>query len=263
VSSGNYKRAPDWSLLVQNTYQELDADGVFDYDPEVGELEVNRFFPDWLEDQFNQLTWTLEGGVLPPVLVTFGLAIILQNALLGTYSADSRGLDAGQVESASIRILDQLAIGVFPLITLIVAVGILVGLHVMLGRTQLGRVLRATADDGEAARLMGIDHRHIHALAMAIALGTVAVAGIFLGIRTTFGPFDGPSRLIYAFEAVVIGGLGSLWGTLVGGLVLGVAQAVGGKIDPALQIMAGHLVFLAVLAFRPQGLFTRPTLRAA
>ena len=209
------------------------------------------------------LTWTLEGGVLPPVVVTFGLAIILQNVLLGAYSADSRGLDAGPIESASIRILDELAVGVFPLITLAVAIAILVGLHLMLGRTQLGRVLRATADDGEAARLMGIDHRHIHAVAMGIALGTVAVAGIFLGIRTTFGPFDGPTRLIFAFEAVVIGGLGSLWGTLVGGVVLGVAQAVGGKIDPAFQIMAGHLVFLLVLAFRPQGLFTRPTLRAA
>lgn len=209
------------------------------------------------------LNFTLGRGVLPPVLVTFGLAVILQNALLGAYSADSQGLDAGAIEGSSLRLTDQLAVGWFPLITLIVAVLILVGLQLLISRTALGRSLRATADDPDAASLVGIDSRHIYAVAMALALGTIAIAGVFLGIRTTFAPSDGPVRLIFAFEAVVIGGLGSLWGTLVGGIVLGVAQALGNQIGPGYQILAGHLVFLIVLIFRPSGLFARPALRRA
>jgi branched-chain amino acid transport system permease protein len=209
------------------------------------------------------LNFTLGRGVLPPVLVTFGLAVILQNALLGAYSADSQGLDAGPIEGSSLRLTDQLAVGWFPLITLIVAVLILVGLQLLISRTALGRSLRATADDPDAASLVGIDDRHIYAVAMALALGTIAIAGVFLGIRTTFAPSDGPVRLIFAFEAVVIGGLGSLWGTLVGGIVLGVAQALGNQIGPGYQILAGHVVFLIVLVFRPSGLFARPTLRRA
>lgn len=209
------------------------------------------------------LNRTLEGGVLPPLLVTFGLAVVLQNVLLTTFTADSQGLDAGAIERASLRLTDQLAVGWLPLLTLVVAVGILVGLQLLLDRSSLGRALRATADDAPAARLVGIDDRHIYAIAMAIALGTVAIGGVFLGIRTTFGPLDGPARLIFAFEAVIIGGLGSLWGTLVGGIILGIAQGLGNQIDPAYQILAGHLVFLAVLLLRPSGLFARPTTRAA
>jgi branched-chain amino acid transport system permease protein len=209
------------------------------------------------------LNRTLEGGVLPPLLVTFGLAVVLQNGMLTAFTADSQGLDAGAIETASLRLTDQLAVGWLPLLTLVVAIGILTGLQLLLDRTSPGRALRATADDAGAARLVGIDDRHIFAIAMAIALGTVAIGGVFLGIRTTFGPLDGPARLIFAFEAVIIGGLGSLWGTLVGGIILGVAQTVGNQIDPAYQILAGHLVFLAVLLLRPSGLFARPTSRTA
>lgn len=209
------------------------------------------------------LNRTLGRGVLPPVLVTFGLAVILQNVLLGVYSADSQGLDAGPLEGSSLRLTDQLAVGWFPLITLVVAIVVLVGLQLLISRTALGRSLRATADDPDAASLVGIDDRHVYAVAMALALGTVAIAGVFLGIRTTFAPSDGSVRLIFAFEAVVIGGLGSLWGTLVGGIVLGVAQALGNQVGPGYQMLAGHLVFLIVLIFRPSGLFTRPTMRRA
>jgi branched-chain amino acid transport system permease protein len=207
------------------------------------------------------LNRTLEGGVMPPILVTFGLAVILQNVLLGVYSADSQGIDAGSIESASITVTEGLAIGILPLITLGTAVAVLASLQLLIGRTQLGRSLRATADDRDAARLSGIDDRHVYAVATALAFGTVAIAGVFLGMRTTFAPADGPVRLIFAFEAVVIGGLGSLWGTLVGGVILGVSQAIGNQISPSYQILAGHLVFLAVLVFRPAGLFSRPRMR--
>jgi branched-chain amino acid transport system permease protein len=180
------------------------------------------------------LNFALRGtDPLPPVLVTFGLSIILQNLLLEAFSADSQGLDAGRIEDASIRLSDRLAVGWFPLLTL------------------------ATAVDPEAASLVGLDHRHVFAMATAIALATVAVAGLFLGVRTTFTPSVGPTRLIFAFEAVIIGGLGSIWGTLAGGLVLGVAQALGAQLSPGWGVLAGHLVFLAVLAFRPTGLLGR------
>jgi branched-chain amino acid transport system permease protein len=127
----------------------------------------------------------------------------------------------------------------------------------MLTRTTTGRLMRACSDDRQTASLMGINERHVYALATAIALGTVAVAGIFEGMSTQFTATSGPMYLIFAFEAVVIGGLGSIWGTLAGGIVLGVAQTIGGQINSADQILAGHLVFLAVLAFRPRGLFSR------
>jgi branched-chain amino acid transport system permease protein len=207
------------------------------------------------------LNFALSGNVLLPILITFGIGVILQNALLTVYTADSRGLDAGSIEGSSLQLTDQLAVGWFPLVTLVVAILILVGLQLLIGRTQLGRAFRATADDPAAARLVGINDRHVYALAMALALGTVAVAGVFLGIRTTFGPLDGPVRLIFAFEAVVIGGLGSLWGTLAGGIILGVAQTFGNQVSPAYQLLAGHLVFLVVLVVRPGGLFPSAAIR--
>ena len=144
-----------------------------------------------------------------------------------------------------------------PLIVFAAAVLVIAALQLLFFRTALGRAFRATSDDPETARLMGIDNHHLFGLAMAIALAVVAIAGVFLAIRTNFDPTIGPGRLIYAFEAVIIGGLGSLWGTLAGGVLLGVAQSIGAKIDPGWQILAGHLAFLLVLLLRPRGLFPR------
>jgi branched-chain amino acid transport system permease protein len=204
------------------------------------------------------LNLTLGRGILPPVLVTFGLSIIVQNLLLEVFSADSQRLNPGGIETASIAIGGRLAIGWFPLITFAVAVLIVVGLQLFIGRTSIGRALRATSDDQEVAELMGIDNRRLYGLAMAISLGVVAVAGVFLGIRTTFVPSSGPDRLLFAFEAVIIGGLGSLWGTLAGGVILGVAQTIGAMLSPGWGVLTGHLVFLAVLLVRPTGLFKVP-----
>ncbi|HEX5531323.1 MAG TPA: branched-chain amino acid ABC transporter permease [Methylomirabilota bacterium] len=196
-------------------------------------------------------------GILPPILVTFGLSIIVQNTLLEIFSADSRRLDPGGIETASVSLGGQLAVGWFPLITLAVAVAILAGLQLLIGRLSLGRAFRATSDDQETAELMGIDNRRLYGLAMALSLAIVAVAGVFLGIRTTFTFASGPDRLLFAFEAVIIGGLGSLWGTLVGGAVLGIAQTVGARVSPGWGLLTGPLVFLAVLLLRPQGLFAK------
>ena len=203
------------------------------------------------------LNYSLPGGVMPPLLVTFGLSVVIQNVLLEVFSADNRGLRSGAFEGSSIRVTDQLAVGWLPLVTFLSAVVILLGLQLTFRGTMLGRAFRATADDQQAAQLMGIDNRHLYAVAMGIALATVAVAGVFLGLRTTFQPASGPAFLLFAFESVVIGGLGSLWGTLVGGIILGIAQTVGAHLNPGWGALSGHLVFLAVLAFRPTGLFAR------
>jgi branched-chain amino acid transport system permease protein len=203
------------------------------------------------------LNRTLGKDILPPLLVTFGLSIVIQNGLLEVFSADSRSLSGGGIETRSLRIAEDLAVGWLPLMTFLAALGLAFALEWLFGRTPLGRAFRATSDDPETAQLQGIDHRHVYALATAIAFAVVTVAGIFLALRTTVAPSDGPAYLLYAFEAVVIGGLGSFRGTLAGGLVLGVAQGIGFRIDPGWGILVGHLVFLAVLLVRPQGLFPR------
>ncbi len=211
--------------------------------------------------QLGAFNFTISPDPLPSILVTFGLGIVIQNVLLETYSADSRGLDVGSIEIESIRVTDAIAIGWIPLITLVVAVTVLGALQLMLSRTSLGRAFRAVSDDPPTARLMGINDRNLYAVAMGIAFATVAVAGVFLGIRQSFGPLDGPAQLLYAFEAVVIGGLGSVWGTLVGGLLLGVAHTVGGQFEVTYGYgsgpLVGHLVFLVVLATKPSGLLGR------
>ena len=203
------------------------------------------------------LNLTLGRDILPPLLVTFGLSIIIQNVLLEVFSADTQRLKAGALETASIAIGEQIAIGWFPLIVFLSAVGVIAILQLVLFRTRLGTAFRATSDDHQTAALMGIDNRHVFALAMALALAVVALAGTFMAIRTNFSPAIGPARLLYAFEAVIIGGLGSLWGTLAGGVILGVAQAIGAKFHPGGQILAGHVAFLIVLVLRPNGLFPR------
>lgn len=207
--------------------------------------------------QSRMLNATLGKGVLPPLLITFGLSVIIQNALLLTFTADTQGLDAGFIETRSIRVASGVALGVMPLITLVTAILTLSGLQLFLSRTRLGRAFRATSDDPTTAELVGINSRQIYALAMGLSLAIVSIAGVLLGIRTTFAPADGPARLIFAFETVIIGGLGSLWGTLAGGIILGVSQNVGAQLNPAWFQLAGHLVTLLVLAFRPTGLFAR------
>jgi branched-chain amino acid transport system permease protein len=203
------------------------------------------------------LNRTLGDDLLPPLLVTFGLSIIIQNGLLELFTADSRRLAAGAIEVASFPLVEGVWIGVLPLVQFVAAVAMIGALQVLFYRTALGRAFRATSDDAEVAQLMGLDNRHVFALAMALSLAVIAVAGILLAVRANFDPAIGPARLIFGFEAVIIGGLGSMWGTLAGGIILGVSQAIGAQVNPGWQLLAGHLAFLLVLAIRPQGLFPR------
>ena len=207
--------------------------------------------------QFVLLNRVVGKDILPPLLVTFGLSIFTQNGLLAVFSADSRRLSAGGLESASIALAPGLAIGVVPLMTLAAAIVVIVGLNQLFYRTAMGRAFRAVSDDPAIAQLMGVDNKRVFATAMGLALAVGAVAAVFLGVRANFDPSIGPARLIFAFEAVIIGGLGSLWGTLAGGVLLGLAQTIGAEINPEWQLLSGHLVFLAVLVVRPRGLFAR------
>ena len=202
------------------------------------------------------LNQTLTGGLLPPLLVTFGISVIIENVLLQAFGADNRRLQAGAIETSSFEI-GGFAVGVYPLIVFATAVVCIAGLQLLFYRTALGRAFRATSDDAETAELMGIDNRHLYALGLGIAMVFTALAGILMAIRTNFDPAAGPIRLIFAFEAVIIGGLGSLWGTLLGGMVLGIAQAIGAALSPTWQILAGHIAFLIILLVRPSGFFPR------
>jgi branched-chain amino acid transport system permease protein len=198
---------------------------------------------------------SLDSGPLTTLLVTFGLSVVIQNALLEAFSADSHSLSVGALTTRALQIGSQVSISWLRLSILVVAVIVLSVLQVFLGRTTAGREIRAVADDAEAASIAGVNTRHVTAVAAGIAFATVALAGLAFGMYAQFAPTSGSNLLLFAFEAVIIGGLGSLWGTLAGGCVLGLAQTIGAQIDPTIGVLAGHLVFLAVLAVRPSGLF--------
>lgn len=208
--------------------------------------------------QFAVLNRTIGRGPMPPLLVTFGLSIVLQNLMQMGFSADTRSLQPGSIGSASIP-LGSFSIGVMPLFFFLFACLAFACTWLAFSKTSFGRAVRATSDDHRTARLMGIETRHIFSLALALSLSVSAIAAIFLGMRSTFAPAAGPERMLFAFEAVILGGLGSIWGTFFGGLVLGLAQAVGLAIAPTFGPLAGHLVFLAVLILRPDGMFARGT----
>ena len=203
------------------------------------------------------LNGTLGRDPLPSLVVTFGMSIVIQNGLLEMFSADPRSLDSGGLNVQSIGLPGGVAVGVLPLLTLAVALAATAALQALFGRTALGRAFRAVSDDSETAELMGMNAGRVYALATAIAFVLVLVAGVLQAMRTTVSPSDGPLLLLFAFEAVIIGGMGSFWGTFVGAMVLGLTQQIGFRLDPGWGIWFGHLVFLAVLVLRPQGLFPK------
>jgi branched-chain amino acid transport system permease protein len=203
------------------------------------------------------LNRALGKDIMPALLITFGLSVVIQNGLLEIFSADSRRLQAGNLTSSGFSIVEGLSVGWFPLMTFALAALVIAGLEQLFQRSRIGRAFRAVSDDPEVVQLMGYDQHHVYALAMALAFATVGIAGVLFGIGTIFDPAFGPPQLLFAFEAVIIGGMGSLWGTLAGSMILGMAQAVGFRVDPGWGILFGHAAFLIILAVRPQGLFPR------
>ena len=202
--------------------------------------------------QLTVLQRALKAGILTPLLATFGLSIVIQNLLLLRFSPDvhSLGASAGALTTESWNVFGSITISALGLVVLAVALVVFAALHLFLSRTRPGWRMRATAEDPDAAELIGIDSRHVYARATAIAVAIAGLGGLFLAIRSVFDPVSGPTQLIFAFEAVVIGGMGSLWGTLLGGLALGVAQTLGAQLNPEYAALSGHLLFLAVLILR-------------
>jgi branched-chain amino acid transport system permease protein len=201
----------------------------------------------------------LDRGVLTTLIVTLGLSLVIENGLLQFFTADTRGIGVGLgLVSDSFKLGSQIQIGYLLVVIFAAAVVVLLGLQYFLSRSKYGRLIRAVADDKEAAQLAGADYRHVFGIAAALALATVALGGIAYGMYVDLDPTAGTDTiLLFAFVAVVIGGLGSLWGTLLGGIVLGVAQQIGAQISISDELLAGYIVFLAVLVLRPQGLISR------
>lgn len=192
---------------------------------------------------------------LSPLLVTFGIAIIVPNVLIEVFTNNKQAIPTGDLAVQSITVADGLTVGVLPLLTMVVAVVLIAAMQLFLSRARIGRYMRAAADDSDTLRLMGVDYRTVYAVAMGLAFAIAALAGVFFGMRQGgVTPFDGQLTVLFAFEAVIIGGLGSLWGTLAGGVVLGVAQAVAGLVSPELPLLVGNLVFIAILVLRPTGI---------
>jgi branched-chain amino acid transport system permease protein len=197
---------------------------------------------------------SLDNGPITTLLVTFGLSIVLENALLEGFSADSHSLSVGALTTSALKINSTISISYLRLGILIVAIIVLASVQLFLSRTSTGRQIRAVSDDKEAAAISGVNTGHITGIAAGIAFATVALAGLAYGMYSQFAPTSGSDLLLFAFEAVIIGGLGSIWGTLLGGCVLGLAQTIGSQIDPSLGTLSMHVVFLALLVIRPNGL---------
>jgi branched-chain amino acid transport system permease protein len=190
---------------------------------------------------------------LAPVLVTFGVSVILRNLMVEIFGADPRSLDGGALTRAGIEFAG-LRIGLYPVLVLLIAAVLFGGLHSLLHHTSYGRIVRATADDPQVARLMGVRPERVYNTVMGLSIAFAAIAGLLLAIRTSFTPFSGVERLLLAFEVVIIGGLGSFWGALMGGVALGVVQLVGQRLDPNAGSLYAHLLFFTILMIRPTGL---------
>lgn len=207
--------------------------------------------------QYFVLNRTIGKDPLPSLVITFGLSIIAQNLLQEIFSANPRALDTGGLNTMGLSLGGSTVVGVLPLIILACAIACTFGLQWMFAHTALGRSFRAVSDEKDIAELMGLNSARVYSMATAIAFALVAMAGLFQSMRTTVSPTDGPSLLLFAFESVIIGGMGSFWGTFLGAMTLGVAQQVGFHFDPGWGIWFGHLVFILILAFRPSGLFPK------
>jgi len=203
------------------------------------------------------LNGTLGKDPLPSLVVTFGLSIVTQNFLLEIFSADPRAIESDGFNTLGFAISESISIGLLPMLILVLALLTTFFLQWLFKNTHMGRAFRAVSDDPEIAELMGLNARQVYASATGLAFVLISISGTLQGMRTTVSPSDGPLLLLFAFESVIIGGMGSFWGTLAGAMLLGVAQQIGFRWDPGWGIWCGHMMFLIILIVRPQGLFPK------
>jgi len=203
------------------------------------------------------LNGTLGKDPLPSLVVTFGLSIVTQNFLLELFSADPRSIETEGFNTLGWAVTDSLSVGVLPVLILGLAIATTFFLQWLFKYTSIGRSFRAVSDDPEIAELMGLNSKKVYALATGLAFVLMSISGSLQGMRTTVSPSDGPMLLLFAFEAVIIGGMGSFWGTIAGAMILGIAQQMGFRWDPGWGLWCGHVIFLIILILRPQGLFPK------
>lgn len=246
-------------LIVLSAYVAFMIQGSLGFNPFYGiPITMAIMFAAGYVLQRGLLNRIVQKGDVIGVIVTFGLSIVIVNAMQQAFTANYKDMNVGKIETLSITVSDQLIIGWLPLIFFILSVVVIAALQLYMNHTKMGRAFRAVSDDTDAARLMGVNTKHVWAMAMAVALLIVSIAGVMMGIRSNFNPTLGTERLIFAFEAVIIGGMGSGWGTMFGGVILGVAQLVGAKwFGPGWQVVSGHVVFVLILIFRPQGFLAK------
>lgn len=191
-----------------------------------------------------------------PLIIAFGISLIFQNLEQILWSPLSRGLTTSYaLESFKVG---GLYVPLVYLLDFIAGLAVMLLLREFLRRTYLGKAINAASQDGRAAQLMGINTNRIYAFAFGIAMATAAIAGVFLGLTFPFTPVSGVSFLIIAFGVVILGGLGSVLGTFVGGMILGLAQTLGGYfLGAAAQMLVVYVMVLVVLSIRPQGIFGR------
>jgi branched-chain amino acid transport system permease protein len=196
-------------------------------------------------------------GLMAPILVTFGLGIAISHLLLSIFASDAKSIP-NSLAFSSIRLTEDLSVSLLKFIFFLMAIVLLVMLQLFLKSTNLGRAIRAASDNPTYAALMGVHTDHIFSVALGLSLAIGGVAGFMIGMTRTFQPFDGPQFILIAFGVVIIGGMNSIPGTLVGGIVLGITQVLAGTyFGPSAQLVAGYMLVLFILSFRREGLFSR------
>jgi len=201
----------------------------------------------------------VDKGSEPPLLITFGISIILQNALLQLFGATQKTIPTSFAATNIIK-TPWFSVSAVYAINFIAAIVLVTAIHLLIKKTNFGRSIRSTSDDVVASELMGINTKRIYSYTMALAMVTAAIAGLLVGMTFNFYPTAGTQYLIIAFGVVVIGGMGSLVGTLIGGILLGLSQMVGSLLfGTAYQLIFGYVVLLVILAIRPQGLLAGAT----
>jgi branched-chain amino acid transport system permease protein len=203
------------------------------------------------------LTPLLRSGMEAPLVATFGLSIVIQSLLTSVFTGNTVSLSASY-EATGITILGA-NVRVVYLIAFAIAAVLVAGTHVILSRTTFGRALRATSTDPDTAATMGINVDRQHAIAFGVAAAMAAVGGVLVGVAFSLTPTEGTSLLIMGFAVVVLGGLGSVAGTMLAAVVIGITQSL------SAQLLGGqyadltvYLFLIAVLAVRPTGFFGRP-----